>query len=68
MDPPTGTTIAHYSSWGPTNDNRMKPDLTAAAGVQNFTYGTFPGTSASTPAAAGAAPSCSSGSAAIRLS
>jgi hypothetical protein len=55
IDPPNGTTIGAYSSWGPTNDNRTKPELTAAASVQNFTYGTFPGTSAATPAAAGAA-------------
>jgi hypothetical protein len=55
IDPPNGTTIGSYSSWGPTNDNRIKPDLSAASGVQNYTSGTFSGTSASTPAAAGAA-------------
>ena len=55
IDPPNGTTIGPYSSWGPTNDNRTKPELTAAANVQNFTYGAFPGTSAATPVAAGAA-------------
>jgi len=61
VDPPLGTAIAPYSSQGPTNDAlyggtaRIKPDVSAAAGVANYTYGTFGGTSASTPAAAGAA-------------
>ena len=61
VDPPLGTAIASYSSQGPTNDglyggtDRIKPDISAAAGVASFTYGTFSGTSASTPAAAGAA-------------
>jgi hypothetical protein len=61
VDPPLGTTIAAYSSRGPTNDAlyggaaRIKPDISAASGMASFTYGTFPGTSASTPAAAGAA-------------
>jgi subtilisin family serine protease len=61
VDPPLGTDIAYYSSQGPTNDglyggmDRIKPDISAAAGVASYTYGTFAGTSASTPAAAGAA-------------
>ncbi len=57
IDPPLGTTIAPYSSQGPTNDDRIKPDLSAAACVASFTYSPdcFPGTSASTPATAGAA-------------
>jgi len=61
VDPPLGTAIAPYSSQGPTNDglyggtDRIKPDISAAAGVASYTYGTFGGTSASTPAAAGAA-------------
>lgn len=58
IDPPNGTTIATYSSQGPTNDERIKPDLSAAAGVVSYTYGSraarFSGTSASTPGAAGA--------------
>lgn len=59
IDPPNGTAIASYSSRGPTNDERKKPDLSGAAGVVSYTYGSryaarFPGTSASTPAAAGA--------------
>jgi hypothetical protein len=61
VDPPLGTAIGYYSSRGPTNDAlyggpaRIKPDVSAAAGVANYTYGTFGGTSASTPAVAGAA-------------
>lgn len=43
-----------YSGRGPTADGRLKPDLTAASGVSNQTYGTFYGTSASAPHAAGA--------------
>jgi hypothetical protein len=57
IDPATGTTIAPYSSQGPTNDSRTKPDLSAAACVGTFTYGPdcFAGTSASTPVVAAAA-------------
>jgi len=54
VDPPSGTAAATYSSWGPTNDGRTKPDLSAAAGVTSFTYGSFSGTSASAPAVVGA--------------
>jgi len=43
-----------YSSRGPTNDGRTKPDLTAPSGVASATYGRFFGTSASTPHVAGA--------------
>ena len=58
VDPPLGLAIAPYSSWGPTNDLRMKPELSAAAGVSSLSYpqaGGFRGTSAAAPAAAGAA-------------
>jgi len=55
IDPPTGILAGGYSSRGPTNDNRIKPDLSAASGIASFTFGTFSGTSASAPAAAGAA-------------
>lgn len=44
-----------YSSQGPTNDGRIKPDLVAPDGVVNATYGIFAGTSASAPHVAGAA-------------
>jgi hypothetical protein len=55
VDPALGTTIASYSSQGPTNDGRMKPDLSAASCVTTRTQGCFNGTSAATPVAAGAA-------------
>jgi hypothetical protein len=56
IDPATGTLIAPYSAWGPTNDNRTKPDISAAACVSSFTYsGCFAGTSSSAPAVSGAA-------------
>jgi pSer/pThr/pTyr-binding forkhead associated (FHA) protein/subtilisin family serine protease len=49
--------LAPYSSQGPTNDGRLKPEISAPAGVTNVTYGAFgfEGTSASTPHVAGAA-------------
>ena len=56
IDPPLGTEIASYSSQGPTNDNRIKPDVSAPACLLSFSFkGCFNGTSASAPAAAGAA-------------
>jgi hypothetical protein len=57
IDPADGSTIATYSSWGPTNDGRTKPNLSAASCVSSFTYapGCFNGTSAATPAVTGAA-------------
>jgi len=48
-------TIAYYSSEGPTNDGRIKPDFTARSGVHTVGLPTFNGTSASAPAAAGLA-------------
>ncbi|MBN1921951.1 MAG: S8 family serine peptidase [Anaerolineae bacterium] len=49
--------LASYSSQGPTTDGRLKPDMSAPAGVSGATYGEsgFDGTSASTPHVAGAA-------------
>lgn len=44
-----------YSSQGPTDDGRLKPDISAPAGVTSATYGEFFGTSASAPHVAGAA-------------
>lgn len=56
IDPPGGTTIGYYSSQGPTNDGRIKPDVTAPAGFFSETYGdNFSGTSAASPVAAGMA-------------
>ncbi len=48
-------TIEYFSSQGPTDDSRIKPDLVGPDGVGNSTYGSFSGTSASSPHAAGAA-------------
>ena len=57
IDPAAGTTIAPYSSQGPTNDGRIKPNLSAASCVASYTFapGCFNGTSAATPVVAGAA-------------
>ena len=57
VDPALGTTIANYSSEGPSNDGRIKPDLSAAACVKSLTYAPncFNGTSSATPVTAGAA-------------
>jgi hypothetical protein len=48
-------TVEYFSSRGPTDDGRIKPDLVGPDGVSNATYGSFFGTSASSPHAAGAA-------------
>lgn len=57
VDPWSGTTIAKYSSEGPTNDGRMKPELSAPSCFSSFTKAPscFNGTSAATPIVAGAA-------------
>jgi Ca2+-binding RTX toxin-like protein len=60
IDPAAGFALADYSSWGPTNDERLKPDLTAASCMNGYVFGflipvCFNGTSAASPAAAGAA-------------
>lgn len=49
--------LESYSSRGPTNDGRTKPDVTAPTGVSTHAYGAgeFYGTSASAPHVAGAA-------------
>ncbi|MFC1558761.1 S8 family serine peptidase, partial [candidate division KSB1 bacterium] len=48
--------IESYSSQGPTNDGRIKPDVVAPADISNYTYSPyFAGTSASAPHVAGAA-------------
>ncbi|MEA3462447.1 MAG: S8 family serine peptidase, partial [Bacteroidota bacterium] len=50
------STIEYFSSWGPTTDGRIKPDLVAPDGVTTYSYYPqgFPGTSASCPHVAGA--------------
>jgi hypothetical protein len=55
IDPPQGFSIADYSSRGPTNDGRVKPDLSAPAGMATFSAGTFAGTSSAAPLVTGAA-------------
>lgn len=55
VDPPASGSIGYYSSRGPTNDGRVKPDLSAAAGLTTsiFGPGQFSGTSASAPTVTG---------------
>lgn len=56
VDPPTSGSVAVYSSNGPTNDERLSPDVSAAAGVYSSVYRQgFSGTSASAPVVAGGA-------------
>jgi len=47
--------IRGYSSQGPTNDGRQKPDLVAPDGTSSLSYSTATGTSFSSPTVAGAA-------------
>lgn len=57
---PQSVVMSSFSSWGPTDDGRIKPDI-SANGVQlyspiasnNSAYATYSGTSMSTPNAAG---------------
>ena len=59
IDPPRAGSIAYYSSQGPTNDGRRKPDLSAPSCFTSSIYSPFGscfnGTSAASPAAAGMA-------------
>ncbi|MGZ4739631.1 MAG: S8 family serine peptidase, partial [Ilumatobacteraceae bacterium] len=59
IDPANGSAgVAFYSSQGPTNDGRIKPDVTAPSCVRSTIYPPpfcFNGTSAASPAAAGMA-------------
>lgn len=58
IDPANGSSgIAFYSSQGPTNDGRIKPDLSAPSCVGSTIYPSFcfNGTSAASPVAAGVA-------------
>ncbi len=54
---PDTATVAWYSSRGPTDDGRRKPELVGPAGVSTVTWGeaAFRGTSAAAPHVAGAA-------------
>ena len=66
IDPWNGPT-AYYSSQGPTNDGRVKPDVSAPSCFSTVAFGAscFNGTSAASPVAAGAARwSCQAGRAA----
>lgn len=52
----TNDTLAPYSSRGPTEDGRTKPDISAPTGVASIVYkGSFSGTSSAAPHVAGAA-------------
>ncbi len=62
IDPAAGSRIGTYSSQGPTNDGRIKPDVTAPSCIRSSIYSTtrfgftvpcFNGTSAAAPSAAG---------------
>ncbi|MFC1882956.1 S8 family serine peptidase, partial [Thermodesulfobacteriota bacterium] len=44
-----------FSSQGPTNDGRTKPEISGPDNVTSYIYGSFPGTSAASPYVAGAA-------------
>ncbi len=48
-------TAASYSSRGPNNAERLKPDFTARSHMTNGAYGVFTGTSAASPTAVGLA-------------
>ncbi len=50
----TGYAQEDYSSEGPTRDGRTAPEIAAPSDVLNSVYGTFPGTSSSSPHLAGA--------------
>jgi len=57
---PGDVVLAEFSSWGPTDDGRIKPDVVAdgvnllsSVSASNTSYATFSGTSMSSPNAAG---------------
>lgn len=59
---PSKATLSSFTSWGPTDDGRIKPDVVAnGAGLysplagSNTAYGTYSGTSMATPNACGSA-------------
>lgn len=58
---PSAGTMSWFSSWGPCDDGRIKPDVVAngvtvysSVGTSNTAYDTYDGTSMATPSAAGA--------------
>ncbi|MCZ7533292.1 MAG: S8 family serine peptidase [Acidimicrobiia bacterium] len=56
VDPAAGQAIAGYSSQGPTNDGRTKPDIAAPSCLEVLAYPfCFNGTSAAAPVVSGAA-------------
>ncbi|MEI7547502.1 MAG: S8 family serine peptidase, partial [Actinomycetota bacterium] len=57
VEPAAGSSIAVYSSQGPTTDGRIKPDISAPSGLVSTIYAPskFSGTSAASPTAAGLA-------------
>lgn len=57
---PTSVGMSSFSSWGPTDDGRIKPDISAkgvnmlsSTGSSNSSYGNFSGTSMATPNTSG---------------
>ena len=59
---PAAASVSAFSSWGPTDDGRIKPDLVAngdllysSLGSSNTAYGNYSGTSMATPNACGSA-------------
>ncbi len=57
---PNSVNMSSFSSWGPTDDGRIKPDISAkgvslysAYSSSNTSYGTMSGTSMSTPSVSG---------------
>lgn len=59
---PESVTMSNFSSWGPTDDGRIKPDVVAkgvsvysSLATSNTAYGSLQGTSMASPAVAGVA-------------
>tara|TARA_R110000850_G_scaffold150497_1_gene273180 strand:- start:74160 stop:76046 length:1887 start_codon:yes stop_codon:yes gene_type:complete len=57
---PASVSMSPFSSWGPTDDGRIKPDITAkgvntfsSTAVSNASYSSFSGTSMAAPSVAG---------------
>ncbi|MDA8017661.1 MAG: S8 family serine peptidase [Thermoanaerobaculia bacterium] len=57
---PSDVVMSSFSGWGPTDDGRIKPDLvangvalTSSTATSNISYGSFSGTSMSTPNTSG---------------